>query len=319
MGIVHLATRTMSRSTKTTNGSEPSQGRIRPGRPPGRAGDAADARLRGWGAHHLLVAASLLCGAAGAGAQEPPRRAPADWPQFRPTTVLPFGEPVIPIFEGWIPNPDGTITLSFGYFNLNTEETLHIPLGPDNYIQPSEFDGLQPTFFEVAPLESGRQLRHESTFAITVPGDFRDTLVWTLRLRGEEYSAPARADHDEFDMEDFESLTFAPEAPVLGFGENGPSGRGRRGPTTGPLSARVGEPFPLSIAVDLLSRPSTTLTWYHHQGPAEVTFSRKAIEVESSGEVTTMVTFSEPGDYVFRATALEHLGALMQHCCWTNA
>ena len=281
--------------------------------------DVAEAPLRGWNARYLVVAASLLWSVPGAGAQEPTQRVPADWPQFRPTTVLPFGEPVIPIFEGWIPNPDGTITLSFGYFNLNTEETLHIPLGPDNYIEPREFDGLQPTFFEVAPLESGRQLRHESTFAVTVPGDFRDGLVWTLRVRGEEYSAPARADHDEFDMEDFESLTFAPEAPVLSFGDGGPSGRGRRGPTTGPLAARVGEPFSLGIGVDLLSRPSTTLTWYHHQGPAEASFSQKAIDIGSSGEVTTTVTFSEPGDYVFRATALEHLGALMQHCCWTNA
>ena len=46
---------------------------------------------------------------------------------FCPSTVLPSGEPVIPVFEGWIPNRDGTITLSFGYFNLNTEEVLHIP------------------------------------------------------------------------------------------------------------------------------------------------------------------------------------------------
>lgn len=287
--------------------------------PAGVVADVAETPILGWNARHLVVAASLLWLVPGAGAQEPTQRAPADWPQFRPTTVLPFGEPVIPIFEGWIPNPDGTITLSFGYFNLNTEETLHIPLGPDNYIEPSEFDGLQPTFFEVAPLESGRQLRHESTFAVTVPGDFRDGLVWTLRVRGEEYSAPARADHDEFDMEDFESLTFAPEAPVLSFGDSGASGRGRRGPAAGPLAAMVGEPFSLGIGVDLLSRPSTTLTWYHHQGPAEASFSQKAIDVGSSGEVTTTVTFSEPGDYVFRATALEHLGALMQHCCWTNA
>ena len=92
---------------------------------------------------------------------------------------------------------------------------------------------------------------------------------------------------------------------ALSFGDGGPSGRGRRGPTAGPLAARVGEPFSLSIGVDLLSRPSTTLTWYHHQGPAEASFSQKAIDIGSSGDVTTTVTFSEPGDYVFRATALD--------------
>ena len=260
----------------------------------------------------LLVSEMPLC------AQEPQQRVPADWSEFRSVTVLPSGEPVIPVFEGWIPNRDGTITLSFGYFNLNTEEVLHIPLGPDNFIEPREFDGFQPTFFEAAPLESGRQLRHESAFAVTVPGGFRDVLVWTLRVRGKVYSAPARADHDEFDMEDFESLTYAPVAPGLSFEGGRLSGRGRRGPMTGPLSVAVGEPLTLSVGVDLLGRPRTTLTWYHHQGPAGATFTRKAIDVEESGEFTTTVSFSQPGDYVLRVTALEHLGALMQHCCWTN-
>ncbi len=267
---------------------------------------------------HMLVGLVLLAGGLPLYSQEPQQRVPPDWSEFRPVTVLPTGEPVIPVFEGWIPNSDGTITLSFGYFNMNTEETLHIPLGPDNFIEPQEFDGFQPTFFEVAPMQPGRQLRHESTFTVTVPGDFRDALVWTLRVRGNEYSAPARADHDEFDMEDFESLTFAPVAPELSFEEGGPSGRGRRGPTGGPLSATVGEPLPLSVSVDLRSRPRTTLTWYHHQGPSQATFSRKEIDVDGNGEVSTTVTFNRPGEYVLRVTALEHLGALMQHCCWTN-
>ena len=53
------------------------------------------------------------------------------------------GQPVIPIFEGWFPNPDGTITMSFSYFNLNSEEAVDIPLGPGNFIEPREFDGVQ--------------------------------------------------------------------------------------------------------------------------------------------------------------------------------
>src|SRR5687768_15264939 len=54
------------------------------------------------------------------------------------------GQPVIPIFEGWYERPDGTFDLCFGYFNLNTEEVLDIPLGPDNFIEPSQFNGRQP-------------------------------------------------------------------------------------------------------------------------------------------------------------------------------
>ena len=51
----------------------------------------------------------------------------------------------MPIFEGWFQSEDGTYTLSFGYISMNLEGALHIPLGPDNFIEPSEYDGGQPT------------------------------------------------------------------------------------------------------------------------------------------------------------------------------
>ena len=58
--------------------------------------------------------------------------------QRLPLAPIPLsGEPVAPFFEGWYANPDGTYTFSFGYFNLNMEETLEIPLGPDNFIEPA--------------------------------------------------------------------------------------------------------------------------------------------------------------------------------------
>ena len=55
---------------------------------------------------------------------------------------------VAPFFDGWYANPDGTISFSFGYSNLN-KETVEIPLGPDNFITPKEYDGRQPTSFPV--------------------------------------------------------------------------------------------------------------------------------------------------------------------------
>ncbi|MBF8301079.1 MAG: hypothetical protein HW394_1449, partial [Acidobacteria bacterium] len=55
---------------------------------------------------------------------------------------------VAPFFDGWYANPDGTIDLSFGYSNLN-KEPVEIPLGPDNFIVPKEYDGRQPTSFPV--------------------------------------------------------------------------------------------------------------------------------------------------------------------------
>ena len=36
---------------------------------------------------------------------------------------------MVPFFDGWYDNPDGTYELVFGYYNVNTEEVLDIPIG----------------------------------------------------------------------------------------------------------------------------------------------------------------------------------------------
>ena len=56
------------------------------------------------------------------------------------------GQNVVPIFEGWERNPDGTFNMLFGYLNRNYEEELDIPVGPDNNIEPGGPDQGQPTF-----------------------------------------------------------------------------------------------------------------------------------------------------------------------------
>jgi hypothetical protein len=88
------------------------------------------------------------------------------------------------------------------------------------------------------------------------------------------------------------------------------------------VTVAVGGSLPLELGLDLLGRQNSIVTWYHHQGPGEVTFAQREFEVEGAGEgefeLQTLATFSEPGDYVLRATALETRSALVQHCCWTN-
>ena len=56
------------------------------------------------------------------------------------------GQDVAPAFEGWIPNPDGTISMWFGYMNRNYKEQLDIPIVPDNNVDPGGDRG-QPTHF----------------------------------------------------------------------------------------------------------------------------------------------------------------------------
>jgi hypothetical protein len=246
--------------------------------------------------------------------------------QFSIVTVRPTGQPLIPLFEGWFPNPDGTYGLSFSYFNMNNEETFHIPIGPDNFLEPAEYNGMQPTYFMPAapPGREGEQrhYRHQAVFTVNVPGDFgTDDVVWTLRYKGKTLMVPGRITVEGSRIENLEASTSAPEAPALSFDQGGPAGRGRAGVTMGPLDVRVGDPLPLNVWVDPLSRTEREfkLFWFEHQGPAPVAFADREFDVPAGGgQLTTTATFREPGEYVVRVTSLETLSSMVQHCCYTN-
>lgn len=87
------------------------------------------------------------------------------------------GENVVPVYEGWERNDDGSINLIFGYYNRNWEEQLHVPIGEANRMEPGNPDQGQPTYFYPR--------RNRFIFRIRVPGDFGDKeLVWTLATNG---------------------------------------------------------------------------------------------------------------------------------------
>jgi len=54
---------------------------------------------------------------------------------------------VVPVYEGWLRNSDGTFTFVFGYFNRNWKEELAIPTGAGNKLEPGPADRGQPTYF----------------------------------------------------------------------------------------------------------------------------------------------------------------------------
>jgi hypothetical protein len=92
------------------------------------------------------------------------------------------GQNVVPSYEGFEVNPDGSFNLVFGYLNRNYEETLDIPIGPENNIEPGGPDQGQPTHFLT------RRRRFE--FRIKVPKDFGNReVVWTLTSRGKTEKA----------------------------------------------------------------------------------------------------------------------------------
>ena len=73
------------------------------------------------------------------------------------------GQGVSPVYEGFDKNSDGTYNLWFGYMNLNWEEQLDIPVGPNHAFEPGNVDRGQPTHFS--------ERRHKDIFRVIVPAD----------------------------------------------------------------------------------------------------------------------------------------------------
>ena len=106
----------------------------------------------------------------------------AQGPARLPLPLEPFGdsnEAIFPVFEGWADAKDGSgYYLVMGYKNRNRTQTLEVPIGPNNRIEPGGPDFGQPTVFV-----PGRQ---ESQFAIKVPKDYgQKKLTWTIVANGQ--------------------------------------------------------------------------------------------------------------------------------------
>jgi len=243
------------------------------------------------------------------------------------------GGTVTPSFEGWYRNPDGSYTLSFGYFNRNTEEVVEIPIGPNNYIEPGDPNQGQPTIFQPR--------RHWGVFGITVPADFGfNRVTWTLKMNGQTFSIPGSLNRDwEVDALEGEAGS-GNTPPVIRLGDA--TGQGPGGMTGAAMMAKVGKPLAVSVwgkddgrPVGNVSRQGIegmpiNVTWHKHQGPGDVRFSEQAQKIDyEGGTATTMATFSEPGDYLLRVHAIDASGQDHEgeeelamsgyaQCCWTN-
>ncbi len=112
---------------------------------------------------------------------------PAEPPEVYGMLTYSRGQAVIPAYEGWYPNPDGTFDLWFGYLNQNYQEEPEVPLGPENNISSpygADVDAGQPTHF--------LPRNNRWVFSIRVPKDFGDKeIVWTLTSHGKTYRAYA--------------------------------------------------------------------------------------------------------------------------------
>ena len=273
----------------------------------------------------FLVSGFLAFGASTTSLEAQEFEFPIEESEWLLQNLRPTGQPVIPIFEGWMTRSDGSHDLCFGYFNMNMDEVLDIPLGPDNFIEPAEFDGSQPTHFLEVPEREGR---YYCVFTVNVPADFgRQRVVWTLRQKGRTFEVPGHTSLPGYQIRDLAHLSRDFMAPRLQFLEpEGPAVVGKRGGTAGVATTRVGSPLTLSVSVmhpngDGLA--AGLVWWGKYRGPPgdNVRFSRRvlrfsATEAAPGIRATTGVTFDEPGDYMVFVQARQ--GSFGDQCCWTN-
>lgn len=263
------------------------------------------------------------------------------------------GEVVAPMFNGWTANDDGSVTMLFGFVNRNREQIVDIPLGPNNFIEPAQFDGVQPTHF---PVYNRRGLpdvgffagiQERGAFAVTVPASMAGTeVVWTLKHAGHSYSVPGRATSTAYQMSAGERA-LGTLAPAIKFERDGPETTNREGITAAAIIASVGIPVTLSAFaqdrgvrskypdVEFEQYPVGT-EWIMHQGPAAPDFepalitgrerAKEAVfDASSNGHwthVQTQATFWEPGEYIIRLRVDNFLALDSKFgnmCCWSNA
>ncbi len=214
------------------------------------------------------------------------------------------GADVVPEFDGWERNADGTFNMVFGYMNRNYVEEPIVPVGPDNHIEPGGPDHGQPAYFYP------RLSRY--VFRVTVPKDFgKHELVWTLSVHERTERAYATLAPDlEIDRKIIVKNTVMIGSELVD--ENQPPSI-----TVDPIPpVMAGTPVPLiaSASDDGLPAPGKSsgsagllsVAWIVYRGPGKVTFDPEGAQhVTNPGASRSMARFSEPGSYVLRAIAFD--------------
>lgn len=248
------------------------------------------------------------------------RQVPAQLP-LEP--VRETGQSVTGAFEGWYENPDGSISLLVGYFNRNQKETLDIPVGPNNRIEPGGPDRGQPTHF--------LPRRQWGVFVVKVPRDFgKNTLTWTIVANGHTTVIPLNLD-PLWIVAPFKDVALGNTPPRLMFEEKGPAHQGPPDGISQSYATTAARPLPLSVWVtddgvrppEGRPRPLTpSVTWSKFRAPGDVTFDKaQPVVDEKTGSATTTATFATAGEYILRVQVNDATGEGGGgfQCCWTNA
>ena len=219
------------------------------------------------------------------------------------------GQDVVPSYDGWRADPDGSVSMYFGYMNRNYEEQLDIDIGPNNHVDGG--DRGQPTHFYPR--------RHWFVFKVAVPKDWGvdKKVVWTLSIRGKTNTATGSL-HPDWEINNEVMME------NVGAGNRDPENEAPVITGTGPQTITLPNTVALSAAArdDLLPKPQgqrnsgeanlaaqgLSIQWIQYRGPGPISFSpptRVATSTATTRSVTstTVATFKVPGVYVVRAVA----------------
>ena len=302
----------------------------------------------------LLLSVPVVASSAALEAQVSGPGPEGRWP-LQPAS--PGNRTLAPFMEGWYENEDGSFSISFGYLNAN-DDTLYIPVGPDNFIEPAQFNGMQPTVFFPG--------HHRGLFTADLSAGMKDQdVVWTIRKsNGDVTKVPGRVSSNAYQLDWF-PRPHGSVPPRVSFDSQNDTGRGPPGLLAErTLTTSVGTPITLSVnAMDPSERDHNDFrfaealplhaVWSQLQGPGPVEYTRHEsnpqVEAEEddgdggggganrpprpppgpevvplmAGEGTARViaTFSAAGDYIMRVRVDNFNGADSSdgdQCCWTN-
>jgi hypothetical protein len=216
-------------------------------------------------------------------------------------------QPIYLQYDGFVKNTDGTLTLSFGYFNMNNVDVTVQP-GDANAFTPAPADRNQPITFLKG--------RHRFACSMVVDRTFDGKLQWVVTFAGKTITTTPKALDPLYELELNSQkraiagldLTAAPKnvcvnrAPAVAvinpFAE---ANAGAEGSTATNFTGRIDQEISLNGTVedDGLPRGSkVTIAWKKNSGPGDVTFS-------DSATGPTRVKFTAAGRYELQLSATD--------------
>lgn len=215
---------------------------------------------------------------------------------FTPRALAQNRHLVYPVYDGFVKNPDGTITLSFAYFSHNSEPVT-IPPGPDNSMTPAPADRGQPTTFLPG--------HHRFQCIMVVGPDFDGGIRWDLSYAGTSTSTSEEMLQYNWELDAASARQAVRDIDVAAVARGvclnrSPTVRflGLRGRLPD-VSITLPEQLQLygSVHDEGLPRGGTLAsTWRQISGPGTVSF-------DDPNQPRTRASFSAPGTYVLELWA----------------